>query len=45
MMPRTQTAQATTQPKQKLPQVPQTATQQQQIAQMNRKLYPHVLPT
>ena len=45
MMPRTQTTQATTQPKQKLPQVPQTATQQQQIAQMNKKLYPHVLPS
>lgn len=45
MMPRTQTAQATTQPKQRLPQVPQHPTQQQQIAQMNRKLYPHVLPT
>ena len=44
MMPRTQTAQATAQPKQRVPQVPQTPTQQQQIAQMNRKLYPHVLP-
>ena len=45
MMPRTQTAQATTQPKQKMSQVPQQLSQQQQIAQMNRKLYPHVLPT
>ena len=45
MMPRTQTAQATTQPKQRLPQVTQQPSQQQQIAQMNRKLYPHVLPT
>ena len=45
MMPRTATAQATTQPKQRLPQVPQQPSQQQQIAQMNRKLYPHVLPT
>jgi hypothetical protein len=44
MMPRTQTAQATTQPKQRLPQIPQLPTQQQQIAQINRKLYPHVLP-
>ena len=45
MMPRNQTAQATTQPKQRLPQVTQQPTQQQQIAMMNRKLYPHVLPT
>ena len=45
MMPRTQTTQATTLVKQRLPQVPQQPTQQQQIAQMNRKLYPHVLPT
>ena len=45
MMPRTQTAQSTTQSKQRLPQVPQQPSQQQQIAQMNRKLYPNVLPT
>jgi len=45
MMPRTQTAQSTTQAKQRTAQVPQQPTQQQQIAQMNRKLYPHVLPT
>jgi hypothetical protein len=45
MMHRTATAQATTQPKQRLPQTPQQPSQQQQIAQMNRKLYPHVLPT
>ena len=44
MMPRTQTAQSTTQAKQRTPQVPQQPTQQQQIAQINRKLYPHVLP-
>ena len=45
MMPRTATAQATTQPKQRLPQVPQQPSQQQQISQINRKLYPNVLPT
>ena len=45
MMPRTATAQSTTQSKQRLPQVPQQPSQQQQIAQMNRKLYPNVLPT
>ena len=45
MMPRTQTTQATNQAKQRTAQVPQQPTQQQQIAQMNRKLYPHVLPT
>ena len=45
MMPRTTSNQAPTQLKQRLPQAPQTPTQQQQIAQMNRKLYPHVLPT
>ena len=44
MMPRTATAQSTTQSKQRLPQVPQQPSQQQQIAQMNRKLYPNVLP-
>jgi hypothetical protein len=44
-MPRNATAQATTQAKQRLPQLPQQPSQQQQIAQMNRKLYPHVLPT
>jgi hypothetical protein len=45
MLPRTHTAQSTTQPKQRLPQVTQQPTQQQQIAQINRKLYPHVLPS
>ena len=46
MMPRTATAtaQSTTQSKQRLPQVPQQPSQQQQIAQINRKLYPNVLP-
>ena len=44
MMPLTATAQATTQSKQRLPQAPQQPSQQQQIAQMNRKLYPNVLP-
>ena len=44
MMPRTTSTQAPTQPKQRLPQVPQQPSQQQQIAQINRKLYPHVLP-
>ena len=44
MMPRNQTAQATTQPKQRLPQIAQHPTQQQ-IAQINRKLYPNVLPS
>ena len=36
---------ATVQPTRKAPQVPQKPSQQQQIAQMNRKLYPNVLPT
>ena len=46
MMPRTATAtaQSTTQSKQRLPQVLQQPSQHQQIAQMNRKLYPNVLP-
>jgi hypothetical protein len=41
MMPRT----ATVQPTRKAPQVAQPINQQQQIAQINRKLYPNVLPT
>ena len=49
MMPRTATAtataQSTTQSKQRLPQVPQQPSQQQQISQINRKLYPNVLPS
>ena len=47
MMPRTATAnaQSTTQSKQRLPQVPQQPNQPQQIAQINRKLYPNVLPS
>ena len=45
MMPRTATAQATTQSKQRQPQVPQPLSQQQQIAVANRKLYPNVLPS
>ena len=41
MMPRT----ATVQPTLKAPHVAQPINQQQQIAQINRKLYPNVLPT
>jgi hypothetical protein len=36
---------ATVQPTRRTPQVTQPITQQQQIAQINRKLYPNVLPT
>lgn len=36
---------ATVQPTRRTPQVPQQPSQQQKFAQMNRKLYPNVLPT
>jgi hypothetical protein len=36
---------ATVQPTRKAPQVAQPISQHQQIAQINRKLYPNVLPT
>ena len=36
---------ATVQPTRRTPQVPQQPSQQQQLAQMNRKLYPNVMPT
>jgi hypothetical protein len=41
MMPKTATVQST----RKAPQVPQPNNPQQQITQINRKLYPNVLPT